>query len=139
MHPSSPDAPTVRVDPHRFAEALGNLLDNALRHTPPGGQSPSPPARPPASARTWPAWPSPTPATDSTPPTADRLFERFYRTDAARTRSTGGSGIGLTITKAIITAHHGTITAHSDGPGHGATFTITLPATAAADGRRFRT
>jgi signal transduction histidine kinase len=124
--------PSVQVDRQRFAEALSNLLDNALRHTPPGGTV--------------------TLATDGTtrfgrrlasltvldtgdgfdPADADRLFERFYRTDTARRRTTGGSGIGLTITKAIVNAHHGTITAHSDGPGHGAVFTITLPAAAPA-------
>jgi signal transduction histidine kinase len=120
--------PMVRVDADRLAEALGNLLDNALRHTPPDGTV--------------------TVTTDHTvqfgehlarvtvtdtgggfdPTDADRIFERLYRTDTARRPSTGGSGIGLTIAKAIITAHHGTITAHSAGPGHGATFTITLPA-----------
>jgi two-component system, OmpR family, sensor histidine kinase BaeS len=126
---TTPGTPVVRVDADRLAEALGNLLDNALRHTPPGGTV--------------------TVTTDHTgqfgeeaarltvtdtgdgfdPEDADRLFERLYRTDTARRRTTGGSGIGLTIAKAIITAHHGTITAHSAGPGHGATFTITLPAT----------
>jgi two-component system sensor histidine kinase BaeS len=128
--------PIVRVDPDRLTEALGNVLDNALRHTPPGGTV--------------------TVTTDHTiqfgevaarltvtdtgdgfdPEDADRLFERLYRTDIARRRTTGGSGIGLTIAKAIITAHRGTITAHSAGPGHGATFTITLPAIPAVGGHR---
>jgi signal transduction histidine kinase len=131
---TAPGTPVVYVDGDRFAEALGNLLDNALRHTPPGGTV--------------------TITTDHTvqfgedvarltvtdtgdgfdPADADRLFERLYRTDTARSRSTGGSGIGLTIAKAIIAAHHGTITAHSAGPGHGATFTITQPATPATGG-----
>jgi signal transduction histidine kinase len=121
--------PVVRVDADRFAEAVGNLLDNALRHTPPGGTV--------------------TVTTDQTahlgedlarltvtdtgdgfdPEDADHLFERLYRADTARSRATGGSGIGLTIAKAIITAHHGTVTAYSHGPARGATFTITLPAT----------
>jgi len=57
------------------------------------------------------------------------VFERFYRGDTARGRDRSGSGIGLTISKAIIDAHGGTITAHSDGPGHGARFEILLPRT----------
>jgi signal transduction histidine kinase len=54
------------------------------------------------------------------------VFERFYRADKSRTRSTGGSGIGLTIAKAIVTAHSGTITV-SSRKGHGTKFCITLP------------
>jgi len=123
-----PTTPAVHADPHRLAEALANLLDNALRHTPPGGQ---------VTISTHPdrqvghdiARLVITDTGEGFPPTeADRLFERFYRTDTARSRNTGGSGIGLTITRAIINAHHGTIRAHSSGPGHGAAFTITLPA-----------
>jgi len=55
------------------------------------------------------------------------LFERFYRADTARDRTHGGSGIGLAICKALTEAHGGTITATSDGPGAGASFTVTLP------------
>ena len=55
------------------------------------------------------------------------LFERFYRVDAARDRTHGGAGIGLAIAKALADAHGGRITAASDGPGTGTTFTITLP------------
>jgi signal transduction histidine kinase len=55
------------------------------------------------------------------------LFERFYRVDAARDRGRGGSGIGLAIVKALMEGHGGRVTAASDGPGHGATFTLTLP------------
>ena len=59
-------------------------------------------------------------------------FERFYRADTARDRAHGGSGIGLTIARALITAHGGTLTAASDGPGTGTQFTITLPAARSA-------
>lgn len=55
------------------------------------------------------------------------IFERFYRVDPSRTRATGGAGVGLTIARAIIEAHGGTLTAHSDGLGTGATFVMTLP------------
>lgn len=55
-----------------------------------------------------------------------RVFERFYRTDKSRTRKTGGAGIGLTITKAIVQAHGGTIHCESE-PGEGSRFIVTLP------------
>jgi histidine kinase len=57
----------------------------------------------------------------------EHIFERFYRVDPSRARSTGGSGVGLTISRAICEAHGGTLTVRSDGLGMGATFTITLP------------
>jgi len=63
------------------------------------------------------------------PAEAERLTQRFYRADAARTRDGAGSGIGLTITQAIVNAHGGTLRAASPGAGRGATFEVTLPAT----------
>ena len=58
------------------------------------------------------------------------VFERFYRADPARLRQPGnsGSGIGLTISRALVEAHGGGLSAHSAGPGQGATFRIRLPA-----------
>lgn len=121
-----PAAPTVRIDPDRVREALANLLDNALRHTPAGGRvtvsvAPGPPSRPPAAVLT---------IRDTgegfAPDQAERLFERFHRGPGVDPGS--GSGLGLTIARALVEAHGGTLTARSDGPGRGATLTITLPA-----------
>jgi|GEM_PF-919328 two-component system phosphate regulon sensor histidine kinase PhoR len=60
------------------------------------------------------------------PKNLSRIFDRFYRTDAARTRVSGGSGLGLAITRAIIQAHQGTIEVSSE-LGKGTTFTLTIP------------
>ena len=59
----------------------------------------------------------------------DHLFDRFYRVDTARGRHGGGSGIGLAITRALVEAHGGRVSVASDGPGHGARFTFTIPTT----------
>jgi two-component system OmpR family sensor kinase len=58
--------------------------------------------------------------------TAAHVFERFYRGDSSRARSTGGSGLGLSITKSIVEAHGGRIAVHT-APGQGCRFTIALP------------
>ncbi|MEP7192951.1 MAG: ATP-binding protein [Actinomycetota bacterium] len=113
----------VLVDPDRLAEALGALLDNALRHTDEGGTVIITTTGHDNRCRI---------AVSDTgegfdPGVAAQLFERFYRGDSSRTVSGAGSGIGLTIAKAIIEAHHGQLRAHSDGPGKGASFEITLP------------
>lgn len=123
----APGLPDLRIDVHRLTEALTNLLDNALRHTPTAGTVTITADRDRRYGRAA-VCVSVTDTGDGFhPDEADRLFTRFYRTDPARSRATGGSGIGLTITKALVNAHGGTITAHSAGPGRGATFTITLP------------
>ena len=57
----------------------------------------------------------------------DRVFERFWRGDSARDRDHGGSGIGLTISRALVEAHGGTLTVTSPGPGSGTAFTVELP------------
>ena len=113
----------VQGDPARLMQVLQNLLANALRHTPAGGIVT-------VSARQVDDEIDIT-VTDTgegiTPDHLPHVFERFYRGDAARSRGHSGSGIGLTISKAIVDAHHGTIRALSQGPGQGATFVVTLP------------
>jgi len=56
----------------------------------------------------------------------DRIFERFFRTAIAKRQAIQGTGLGLTITQAIVAAHHGTITVEGD-EGRGSTFTVRLP------------
>lgn len=116
--------PQLSLDPERLGQVLGNLLDNALRHTPVGGTvtisaSPSPTGGVQLSvADTGEGIPAPHLA---------QVFERFYRVDAARDRAHGGSGIGLAIAKALVQAHGGELTATSPGTGQGSTFRIVLP------------
>jgi len=115
----------VRVDRGRFGQVLTNLLTNALRHTPAGGT-----VR--ISARRVHGETTVSVADDGEGMTPEQLahaFERFYRGDSARTREHGGSGIGLTISRALVDAHGGRLSAVSSGPGQGATFTIALPST----------
>ena len=66
------------------------------------------------------------------PEIVPRVFERFYRLDVSRTRDTGGSGLGLSIVKAIVENHHGAISVHQT-PGGGATFRIDLPISVTED------
>jgi signal transduction histidine kinase len=117
------DLPDLWADPERLGQVLGNLLDNALRHTGRGGTVNV----------------TATVIDDdlaiAVSDTGDgvatehltRLFDRFYRVDAARDREHGGAGIGLSIAKALVEAHGGHIEASSEGPGNGSTFTVTLP------------
>ncbi|GAA4522754.1 HAMP domain-containing sensor histidine kinase [Brachybacterium paraconglomeratum] len=121
------DPPTVHVDPDRLAQVLGNLLSNALRHTSPGGTVI-------VSAAAHGSTVEITVADDGDGFTAEdrsRLFERFFRADSSRTRANSGSGIGLTISRALVDAHGGTLSAASEGSGRGATFTLRLPRVAA--------
>jgi signal transduction histidine kinase len=116
--------PQLWADPHRLGQVLGNLLDNALRHTPPDGRVDIA-----AGATEHAVAITVTDTGDGIP--AEHLphvFERFYRADTARDRDRGGSGIGLSIAKALVEAHHGRIGVSSSGAGTGTTFTLTLPA-----------
>jgi signal transduction histidine kinase len=116
----------VRADAQRIGQVLANLLSNALRHTPAGG-------RVSLAATTAPEQCSITVTDTGDGIEAEHLpfiFERFYRTDTARARDAGGTGIGLAVSAAIARAHGGELSVASPGAGQGATFTLTLPATA---------
>ena len=114
----------VLVDPQRMAQVLGNLLDNALRHTPPGGTVKLTVGQPDGR---WVELEVVDTGEGIDPAHLPHVFERFYRADPARARSRGGSGIGLTISRALVEAHGGRLSASSEGLGEGATFTVRLP------------
>jgi len=118
-------------DEPRLRQVIGNLMSNALTHTPDG----TPIEVSIGSGTLDPRLPDSPPAvtldvTDHGPgmttEQAHRVFERFYRTDQARTRATGGSGLGLAIVNALVTAHGGVASVRT-APGKGATFRIALP------------
>lgn len=116
------DTPPVTGDSDRLRQVFLNLLDNAVKFNKPGG-------RVTVSARREP--PLLSLSVEDTGigiPEQDlqRIFERFYRVDKARSRELGGTGLGLAIVKHLIDLHHGTINVCSQ-PGRGSTFTIALP------------
>lgn len=112
----------VNADPDRTAQVLLNLIGNAIRYTPEGGCIE---VRVSAAGRM-----ATIEVTDNglgIPAGAlPYIFERFYRVDRSRSRASGGSGIGLTISRHLAWAMGGDLTAHSDGPNQGSTFTFTL-------------
>ncbi|MDR7555421.1 MAG: ATP-binding protein [Armatimonadota bacterium] len=112
----------VSVDRERVLQMLHNLLHNALRHTPRGGRVTVGVDAGPGRVQLWVQDTGP----GIPPEDLERIFERFVRLDASRTRATGGSGLGLAIVRALAEAHGGTVTATS-APGQGSRFTITLP------------
>ncbi|MEO7586831.1 MAG: ATP-binding protein [Arachnia sp.] len=123
------DQLAVVVDPQRVGQVLGNLLDNALRHTPPGGS-----VRVDGARRGDTTVVTVTDTGDGlTADQLDQVFERFYRADAARARDAAGAGIGLTISRSLAIAHGGSLTAASAGPGQGSVFTLTLPSAPRSD------
>jgi two-component system OmpR family sensor kinase len=116
----------VLGDEVRLRQVIGNLMSNALNHTPDGT---------PVEVRILAGPRQPVPSlvlevTDQGPgmpaDQAEHVFERFYRADQARTRTAGGTGLGLAIVAALVAAHGGTVELRT-APGQGATFRITLP------------
>jgi two-component system sensor histidine kinase BaeS len=113
----------VSVDPDRIGQVLGNLIDNALRHTSAGDTVTVSCHR----AGTWVEYAVLDTGEGIAPEHLPHIFDRFYRGDTARDRQHGGSGIGLAIAKAFAEAHGGGIVATSAGPERGSTFTVRLP------------
>jgi two-component system sensor histidine kinase SenX3 len=123
----------VRGDPHQLCMALANLVDNAVRHSPVGARV-TVAVRRVAEGGTDIAEVSVSDEGPGIPEEEkERVFERFYRIDAARSRDTGGTGLGLAIAKHVAVGHGGEVTLWSI-EGAGSTFTLRLPA-AAVTGR----
>jgi signal transduction histidine kinase/ActR/RegA family two-component response regulator len=122
----------VLVDPVRIEQVLVNLLANAAKYTPRGGEIRL----------------SVAPADDAVeihvrdsgigiaPELLGRVFDLFHQDERARDRAEGGLGIGLTISRRLVELHGGKIDASSDGPGRGAEFTVRLPRVAPPEAER---
>jgi two-component system, OmpR family, sensor kinase len=149
----------VDGDEARLRQVIGNLVNNALAHTPAGtpvrvrigsGTLTPPSALSPLSPPSPPSLPSPDSAgarepvpavvldveddgPGMTPEQAQRVFERFYRADQARTRTSGGTGLGLSIVASLVAAHGGTVSVRT-APGEGADFQVKLPLSPEAQG-----
>jgi two-component system OmpR family sensor kinase len=126
-------AGTLHADPDRLAQALRNLIDNALAHTtaPDGLVALETTALPGGACRFTVIDDGPgIPAGER-----DRIFERFHRTDAARARVAGGTGLGLAIVHAIAVAHGGSVAAREPTGGVGARLQLTLPGYSPATAR----
>ncbi|NYI40338.1 sensor histidine kinase [Demequina lutea] len=122
IHVRSAPGLLVDADPDRIGQVLTNLLENARQHTPPGGVVDVEATAEVDAVRVT--------VHDSgegiAPQDLPRVFDRFFRVDVARDRAHGGSGIGLSIARAIATAHGGTLVAESEGLSMGSTFSLTL-------------
>ena len=122
---ASVDSLPVRVDPDRIFQLILLLLDNAVKYTPPGGTVYLAAARPTGEkskvlmtvADSGPGVPA---------GEQEKIFERFYRLDSARSREAGGAGLGLAIAREIVQAHGGTIEV-LDAPTGGSVFRVVLP------------
>ena len=115
------------VNPRLVEQAISNLVDNAVKYSPPG-------------TRVWlrasevadephGPWVEVVVADEGpgiSPEHLHRIFERFYRVDKARSREQGGTGLGLAIVKHIALVHGGQVAAES-APGEGSTFRLSLP------------
>jgi len=125
------ELPEVMADWHRIAQVLGNLLTNALRHTPQGGcVTLSATAAPSRSGEAGGDMVEVTVADTGTgipPEDLPYIFERFWRGEKSRSRAGGGTGLGLAIARQLVEMHGGTIRVEST-PGAGSKFRFTLPA-----------
>ena len=117
-----PGLPAVRGDEARLGQVVVNLVHNAVKFSPDGGEVTG---RGPARRATRSRSPSPTTASASRAADQARIFERFYKVDRARVRG-GGTGLGLAIARHVVEGHGGRIGVESE-EGAGSTFTFTIP------------
>jgi two-component system OmpR family sensor kinase len=136
VHPGRPitlhaaEPVVVSADDARIRQVIDNLLGNAVQHTPDGT-----PVTVKVTSGQGDGWLTVADrGPGMTPEQASRVFERFYRTDDARTRAAGGAGLGLAIAASLTAAHGGDITVDT-APGHGAAFTVRLPLATIANGQ----
>ncbi|HTL30568.1 MAG TPA: ATP-binding protein [Tepidisphaeraceae bacterium] len=118
----------VEADTVRLEQVFNNLLTNAVKYTPSGG-------------KIWVTVEAPNGEVSlrfkdngigMTPELLPRVFELFTQADRSLDRAQGGMGIGLTLVRSLVEMHGGRVHAHSEGPGRGSEFTITLPRSAAS-------
>jgi PAS domain S-box-containing protein len=138
-----PDVPEMMGDPTRLQQIVWNLLSNAVKFTAKGGRVEVGLGRDGPSLELW--------VSDNgkgiAPAFLRNVFEPFRQEDASPTRSRGGLGLGLAITRQLVELHGGQITVSSAGEGHGAVFSVMLPTSAPVPvvrvsertGRKFRT
>ena len=120
----APNLPQVALDSQRIAQVLGNLLSNAIRHTPEGGNIE---CRLTNNVNAKQVVFVVSDTGSGIPPEAlPHIFERFYRADSSRSRAGGGTGLGLSIARQLVELHGGRIWAESE-PGKGTRVTFALP------------
>ena len=117
-----PGTPEVVGDEARLRQVLGNLMANALQHTPDTARI----AVRVGTANDDAVIEVVDEGPGMTPEDAQRVFERFYRTDSSRTRTSGGTGLGLSIVDSLVCAHGGRVTVRT-APGQGCCFSVSLP------------
>jgi two-component system, OmpR family, sensor kinase len=117
-----PGTPEALGDEARLRQVLGNLMTNALQHTPDSAGIIVRVGTTAEDAILEVVDEGPGMSQDD----AQRIFERFYRTDSSRTRSSGGSGLGLSIVDSLVQAHGGTVSV-TTAPGQGCRFFVSLP------------
>jgi len=116
--------PSLNIDPLRVGQILSNLLENALRHTPASGKVTLTVVNTDDAV----SFSIQDSGEGIAPHQLPHIFERLYRGDNARRSGDAGSGLGLSIARRIAESHGSSLTAASEGLGHGSTFTLTFPA-----------
>jgi signal transduction histidine kinase len=118
-----PGLPAIKADPDRLQQIVWNLMSNAIKFTPEGGAIKVRLTRVDSSLELT--------VSDSgagiSPEFLPHAFERFRQADTGTRRRYGGLGLGLAIVRHLVELHGGTVSAESDGEGHGATFRVRLP------------
>src|SRR5262249_5209255 len=119
-----PEPVRLEADPTRLEQVLANLLHNAAKYTDHGGHVGLSARQEGGELVLW--------VKDTgvgiAPDMLARIFEPFVQSDRVLHHSQGGLGIGLTLVRRLVEKHGGTVTAHSDGPGQGSEFVVSLPA-----------